>query len=313
MKTCFRLLVNDPKIENVKKFLKSSFNVFYNVTTSISVQGLYLSDFKEPRCLSTEISVCFSVSGQCTSIFKRVFPHSNSYRYRSQSLNRDVKELQCFVTESFDQIRDLLKFASLFHLHYPRSYKPLLRKRASDKIKFMVGVLVSPTEKVNSGWVKAFSNRDLLKRSGDVESNPGPLCSGSLLQAESLTALTPSIRNSSSSTVTSTATATATATSTVTGTATAMDNGSSQNSSGKTKEKCDLQVMSLNLRGLGDKKKLRHLINYCYKKSNEAIDSVYLLQETHSSNLGLIKYIWRGDLKGVPRDSREQVVEEAGA
>ena len=71
--------------------------------------------------------------------------------------------------------------------------------------------------------------------------------------------------------------------------------------------------MSLNLRGLGDKKKLRHLINYCYKKSNEAIDSVYLLQETHSSNLGLIKYIWRGDLKGVPRDSREQVVEEAGA
>ena len=53
--------------------------------------------------------------------------------------------------------------------------------------------------------------------------------------------------------------------------------------------------MSLNVRGLGEKKKLRHLINYCYKKSTEAIDSVYLLQETHSSNLGIIKYLWRGD------------------
>ena len=59
--------------------------------------------------------------------------------------------------------------------------------------------------------------------------------------------------------------------------------------------KCDLQVLSLNVRGLGDSKKVRHLINTCYKLSSAAVNSFYLLQETYVSKLDLLRYLWRGE------------------
>lgn len=59
--------------------------------------------------------------------------------------------------------------------------------------------------------------------------------------------------------------------------------------------KSDLQVMSYNVRGLGDSKKLRHLVNNCYKLMNEAMDSVFIIQESHATHLNLLKFLWRGD------------------
>ena len=59
--------------------------------------------------------------------------------------------------------------------------------------------------------------------------------------------------------------------------------------------KAELQVMSQNLRGLGDSKKVRHLINKCCKLSREAKDSIFLFQETYVAKLDIVTYIWRGE------------------
>ena len=59
--------------------------------------------------------------------------------------------------------------------------------------------------------------------------------------------------------------------------------------------KCELEVISLNVRGLGDTKKVRHLINSFYKISNGAINSIFLLQETYVLKLDLLRYLWRGE------------------
>ena len=59
--------------------------------------------------------------------------------------------------------------------------------------------------------------------------------------------------------------------------------------------KSGLQVVTLNVRGLGDRKKVRHLVNSCYKISKAAKNSLFLLQETYVVNLDLLRYLWRGE------------------
>lgn len=63
----------------------------------------------------------------------------------------------------------------------------------------------------------------------------------------------------------------------------------------QTKVNSDLQVMTLNVRGLGCPKKVRHLVNTCYKRSKAAGSSFYLLQETYVTKLDLLRYLWRGE------------------
>ena len=63
----------------------------------------------------------------------------------------------------------------------------------------------------------------------------------------------------------------------------------------RVKGKSELQVVSLNVRGLGDRKKVRHLVNSCYKLSKASLNSIFLLQETYVVNLDLLRYLWRGE------------------
>lgn len=59
--------------------------------------------------------------------------------------------------------------------------------------------------------------------------------------------------------------------------------------------KCQLQVISQNVRGLGEPKKVRHLVNNCYKLSKRAHDCIFLFQETYVTNLNLLNFLWRGE------------------
>ena len=49
------------------------------------------------------------------------------------------------------------------------------------------------------------------------------------------------------------------------------------------------------MRGLGCGKKVRHLVNLCYKMCNNASDNLFLFQETFVPKLDLIRYLWRGE------------------
>ena len=100
---------------------------------------------------------------------------------------------------------------------------------------------------------------NLLEQCGDIETNPGP------------TAAATASPNASRST-------------------------SSTRSSQVTKPvKPALQIVTYNVRGLGDKKKVRHLVNHCYKQCSKSVDSVFMLQETFVGQLKLLDYIWRGE------------------
>ena len=57
----------------------------------------------------------------------------------------------------------------------------------------------------------------------------------------------------------------------------------------------DLQILTLNVRGLNDTKKVRHLVNYCNKKAKDSTDSIFMFQESYVERLDLLKYVWRGD------------------
>ena len=61
------------------------------------------------------------------------------------------------------------------------------------------------------------------------------------------------------------------------------------------KKRSELQVVSLNVRGLGCGKKVRHLVNSCYKMCTNAGDSLFMFQETFVPKLDLIRYLWRGE------------------
>lgn len=64
--------------------------------------------------------------------------------------------------------------------------------------------------------------------------------------------------------------------------------------------KSQLQVVTLNVRGLGCSKKVRHLVNTCYKMSSQAADSIFMLQETYVEKLDLLRYLWRGEFHLTP-------------
>ena len=67
------------------------------------------------------------------------------------------------------------------------------------------------------------------------------------------------------------------------------------NDAGERPAKSQLQVLSQNVRGLGDSKKVRHLVNSCYKLAKNSADSFFLFQETYVSRLDILKYLWRGE------------------
>ena len=70
------------------------------------------------------------------------------------------------------------------------------------------------------------------------------------------------------------------------------------NNSGKQVE---CRVTSYNVRGLGDDKKLRHLINYCYQnQAGKNRDDIFCFQEVFIDNPGKIPYLWRGNFHLTP-------------
>ena len=67
-----------------------------------------------------------------------------------------------------------------------------------------------------------------------------------------------------------------------------------------TSPRCELQVLTYNIRGLSDSKKTRHIVNMCYKLSKKAENSFFMLQETFVLRLDLLKYLWRGEYHLTP-------------
>ena len=119
----------------------------------------------------------------------------------------------------------------------------------------------------------------LLQKCGDIELNPGPANN----YADSIHPFQPSTSTSPAST-------------TVITSSTPTENGDRDPDHHLHQVvKSDLQVLTLNVRGLSDPKKVRHLVNTCYKRTKQAKDSFFLFQETYVPSLGLLDYIWRGD------------------
>ena len=75
---------------------------------------------------------------------------------------------------------------------------------------------------------------------------------------------------------------------------------------GNAKEKSDLQVMTMNVRGLSDPKKVRHLVNKCYKLTKNAQNSFFMLQESFVVRLDILKYLWRGEFYLTPGTGNSQ-------
>ena len=65
-------------------------------------------------------------------------------------------------------------------------------------------------------------------------------------------------------------------------------------------QKHDLQVMSYNIRGLSDSKKVRHAVNNCYKLSKSSVNSFFMFQETFVTRLDILNYLWRGEYHLTP-------------
>ena len=63
----------------------------------------------------------------------------------------------------------------------------------------------------------------------------------------------------------------------------------------------NLFVLSYNVRGLGDEKKLRHLMNYCYQQQGGPNEEfLCFMQETYIVNETKIPYLWRGNYHVTP-------------
>ena len=56
-----------------------------------------------------------------------------------------------------------------------------------------------------------------------------------------------------------------------------------------------IQVISYNVRGLNDERKMRHLLCHYQKKCNKDLDLIVCLQETFLEKPGRLPYIWRGN------------------
>ena len=61
------------------------------------------------------------------------------------------------------------------------------------------------------------------------------------------------------------------------------------------RKRSSIMVTSLNVRGLNDEVKLRHLINYCNGKSSRDLDGIFLFQETYLTETKKIPFLWRGN------------------
>ena len=110
----------------------------------------------------------------------------------------------------------------------------------------------------------ACSTKDIL-RCGDIESNPGPI--------PQLQPQPQPFRSDGQS------------------------SGQDGASSTVKPSKSQLQVITQNVRGLGDSKKVRHLVNSCYKLAKNSQDSIFLFQETYVAKLELLHFLWRGEFQ----------------
>ena len=116
--------------------------------------------------------------------------------------------------------------------------------------------------------------RVILERSGDIESNPGPY-----LQAQNNRRADEHRDDGQNH---------------------QQSLGDSTHQQESPRSRCDLQVMTYNVRGLTDPKKLRHLVNNCYKASKTSANSFFLFQETYVMRLDLLNYLWRGEFHLTP-------------
>ena len=77
--------------------------------------------------------------------------------------------------------------------------------------------------------------------------------------------------------------------------------GEEPGNSTERKKKAPLQVTTLNVRGLKDESKLRHILNFFKKStSDKNKDVIICLQETYLEVNGKLPYIWRGNFHLTP-------------
>ena len=185
-----------------------------------------------------------------------------------------------FVCSKDDPELDLLS-----HLLLMNSSKNRLSCKPKPKILLLSSVgLRAPMHTALTLIRNFFSycDRNQLSRCGDVEVNPGPIPVPMPTQTPTLMPMpmmTPTSRSMPRQREKD---------QDQDGT-----NGN-QGHSGKT-TKAQLQVLTQNVRGLGCTKKVRHLVNSCYKLCKKANDNVFAFQETYVASLDLLKYIWRGE------------------
>ena len=109
---------------------------------------------------------------------------------------------------------------------------------------------------MNVTKVLTFLNRSLLAQCGDIESNPGPGPEDQDLEGAGI-------------------------------------GGRDRLTSRPGKS--DLNVQTFNVRGLSDRKKVRHIVNNCYKLSKDSVNSFFMFQEIFVTRLDILNYLWRGD------------------
>ena len=165
---------------------------------------------------------------------------------------------------------------SNLNLSLTNLWRPLGRSNLCSELNTYFDYLnneFSPSKPANSNrWMF-----ELLLRCGDVEAHPGPHP-----EARPLSPTASGCETSNSQVPTS-----------------SLDgqffNELNSNPQSPNSIITDLQIMTLNVRGLNDTKKVRHLVNYCNKKCRDSTDSVFMFQESFVERLDLLKYIWRGD------------------
>ena len=125
----------------------------------------------------------------------------------------------------------------------------------------------------------SWCTRLLLARCGDIEANPGPSRIGNRDRVAG------ALRNG------------------IDDAPVAHGNGRRDEgyvSTGTRNVKSDLSVLTYNVRGLSDSKKVRHIVNNCYKLTKKAANSFFMFQETFVMRLDLLKYLWRGEYHLTP-------------
>ena len=192
----------------------------------------------------------------------------------------------------------LLNKANSNHIRFPNSLTSCLRKNLCNCLSnspcnspsnrpFNIPSN-SPSNRINIIKREDFESlesilrADLILLCGDVELNPGPHLHSSTSNNQ---------RPSSTST---------SATPTTTSATTTWSSATTEPSNQTLRQRSALQVTSMNVRGLGDTKKVRHLVNNCYKLCSKAKDNVFMFQETYVTSLSLLNYIWRGEFHLTP-------------